>query len=502
MSENWKDWQGLVVDEEFTLGQYLGGSDHSAVYLTEIGGAKARKAALKFLSLDPSQAERQMARWRSASSLSHPNLQPILDMGQWQQDGRDLLYVVMEYAEEDLSQILPQRPLNTEETREMLRPVLEALRYLHEKKLVHARIKPSNILALGDKIWISSDRICPAREARIPLETESPYTAPEDKAGTVETSSDIWSLGVTLVESLRQHHPTWRQSPTGELDLAEELPYPFQGIVRHVLVREPSKRWNVLDIKSELESSSTKAAKAPDAASIPVSSEPARPASKEQPVRRGTAARRTPVIPQRRISPLWYVIPTLALAAFFVAWISLSRSVPHLPDQQPAPSSAAAESAATPVKTPQPVAKKERKKTAEETAQKTSAAPKSAEAAAPTTPTRLTAETPAKSTTGGGAKGQVLDQVLPDISEKARNTIRGTVRVSVRVQVDPSGSVSQAELDSPGPSQYFAKQALSAAKRWEFISPEADGRSVPSEWILRFEFTQSGTKAYSKQVSP
>jgi TonB family protein len=499
MSENWKNWQGRVVDEEFTLRQYLGGSDHSAVYLTEIGGPKARKAVLKFVSLDSSQAERQMTRWRSASSLSHPNLQPILEMGQCQQDGKDLFYVVMEYAEEDLSQILLQRPLNADETRDMLRPVLDALRFLHEKKLVHARIKPSNILALGDRVWISSDRICPAGEARIPRESESPYTAPEDKQGIVGTSSDVWALGITLVEVLKQHQPTWRPSPTGEMDLVEELPYPFQGIVRHALVREPSKRWNVFDIRSELEPSSGATTQGKEAFSATLSSRPAHQSRMERAIPRSSPPNKGSAIPRRRISPLWYLIPGLGLTAFFFAWLSLTRSVPHSPSK-PAPSSAAAEATATPV-TKSPPASEEARKSGDKIPQKRTAALKRSQSVS-VPQTQPATETSSQETTGGSAQGQVLDQVLPDVSEKALNTIRGTVRVSIKVEVDSSGQVSQAEIDSPGPSEYFAKQAFSAAKRWEFISPEVDGRSVPSEWTLRFEFRQSGTKAFPKQTSP
>jgi TonB family protein len=92
--------------------------------------------------------------------------------------------------------------------------------------------------------------------------------------------------------------------------------------------------------------------------------------------------------------------------------------------------------------------------------------------------------------------------VLPEVSEKAQATIQGTVRVTVLLHVDAAGNVSDATLDSPGPSQYFANLALTAARRWEFTSPEADGHSVPSEWRVRFEFTQTGVKAFPRQTAP
>jgi len=76
------------------------------------------------------------------------------------------------------------------------------------------------------------------------------------------------------------------------------------------------------------------------------------------------------------------------------------------------------------------------------------------------------------------------------------------VRVGVRVKVDPAGNVSEAELDSPGPSPYFADMALKAARRWQFTSPESDGHSVPSEWLIHFHFTSTGTKALPTQTAP
>jgi TonB family protein len=119
-------------------------------------------------------------------------------------------------------------------------------------------------------------------------------------------------------------------------------------------------------------------------------------------------------------------------------------------------------------------------------------------------PTPAPSEEPAKPQTAGltHTKGEVLDQVLPDVSDRARSTIQGKVRVSVKVHVDASGSVTGADLDSPGPSRYFADQALQAARRWAFTPPEVDGRSVPSDWLLRFEFSQKDTKVIPTQTSP
>jgi len=100
---------------------------------------------------------------------------------------------------------------------------------------------------------------------------------------------------------------------------------------------------------------------------------------------------------------------------------------------------------------------------------------------------------PAKLSGGEVARGEVTQQVLPEVSEKARATIVGRVRVRVKVHVDPSGSVTGAELESAGPSKYFADVAERAARQWKFSPATNNGEYVASDWLLHFEFTSAGT---------
>jgi hypothetical protein len=113
---------GRVIDGRFPLLRYLGGSEWSTAYLTEIEDDPAKKAAIKifpFASVDPLATG---AQWGVARTLSHPHLMPLFHAARFDADGEDLLYVVTEYADETLSQILPERPLTPEEAREMLGP--------------------------------------------------------------------------------------------------------------------------------------------------------------------------------------------------------------------------------------------------------------------------------------------------------------------------------------------------------------------------------------------
>jgi TonB family protein len=96
--------------------------------------------------------------------------------------------------------------------------------------------------------------------------------------------------------------------------------------------------------------------------------------------------------------------------------------------------------------------------------------------------------------------GGVVRQVLPDVSRSARISIRGTIRVVVRVQVDPSGKVTSAKFKMRGSSAYFAKEALNAAKQWEFSAPEVGGQATSSTWLLQFRFRRKGIQATPQRV--
>jgi len=81
MSEAWKQWEGQVVDGEFYLRQYLGGCEHSAVFLTEHGERGLQKAAIKLIPADPGNAELQLSRWEAGRETLTPSFDPALSDG-------------------------------------------------------------------------------------------------------------------------------------------------------------------------------------------------------------------------------------------------------------------------------------------------------------------------------------------------------------------------------------------------------------------------------------
>lgn len=267
MSEAWSQWEGQVIDGRFELKRCLGTSGQSAVFLTEIrprhlsssqpaeGPApEPIQLAIKLIAADPAYAARQLSRWRLAQILYHPNLLRIFDTGRCRLEGKELIFSVMEYADENLAQIIPERPLSIDETRQMLEPALEALAYLHGQGLVHGALTPAHIMATGDQIKLSSDWISPAKEAIADHPAAGGYDAPEVCSGTKSAASDVWSLGMVLSEALTQHVPVQDGSNQsgGDPRLPEEFPAPFVEIVRGCLRRDPELRWTVAGIMAWL----------------------------------------------------------------------------------------------------------------------------------------------------------------------------------------------------------------------------------------------------------
>src|SRR5260370_15761601 len=166
MREAWKRWEGRTVDGRFPVQRYLGGCGHSAVFLsvTQPSGSDSGKAAIQLIRVGAGDANHRFLRWKAASELTHPNLIRIFEAGRGELDGTELLYVVMEYAEENLSQILPERALTAGEAQGMLPPILRALQFVHDKGFVHGHIQPSNILAVVDEVKLSSDALRMAGE--------------------------------------------------------------------------------------------------------------------------------------------------------------------------------------------------------------------------------------------------------------------------------------------------------------------------------------------------
>jgi len=247
---------------------------------------------------------------------------------------------------------------------------------------------------------------------------------------------------------------------------------------------------------------------------VPLSSEPAVPLAK-LPAPAEIPARRMPPQTKRANASLFnYLIPVILGAAVFAGLIfaiprlfnfhgqsaSTSASVTSEPPAaaaKPMESREIQPAAAPEAKIPEKIASSEPPDKINRPAEAASPTPAPAVLRTDPSPSRRT-----KTAGEVVGRGEVLNEVLPKPPQKALNTIHGSFHVIVKVQVDAAGNVINSELDSPGPSKYFAAQAEKAARQWQFSGAEAAGHGVPSAWLIRFEFKSAGVHATAQQSTP
>src|SRR5262245_33703664 len=116
--EIWARLEGRVINGAFTLRRCLGTSDHSGVFLTEFAKRGLAEVALKLIPIAGVIPDSYVARWRAAGALAHPQLLRLLEAGRCQLDGLQYLYLVMEYSDQNLAQLLERRALTEDEVRE------------------------------------------------------------------------------------------------------------------------------------------------------------------------------------------------------------------------------------------------------------------------------------------------------------------------------------------------------------------------------------------------
>ena len=525
-----KQWEGRVIDGRFHLRQYLGGSGHSAVFLTESGEETPRKAAIKLVPANTGAADAWVLRREFAARLSHPGLLAILQFGTCRIDGAGFAYAVMESSDEDLSQVLPTRPLTPAEAREMLLSVAETLAYVHAQGFVHGRLTPANVMAAGDRVKISSDGLLRIGESSANLWEPHASDPPEGRSG-VTPATDVWWLGTLAVEALTQRAPAWDPAAAYDPVVPETLAAPFRDIARRCLQRDPRSRCSMADVSRALQPDRPEPARPPLAAAATAAAKPAaQPAAKP---------------PKYALWLMGAVLAGVMMAALLLAGIHLVSSFRSSEPPTPAPPAPAAvggkpaaapasgETAATPAPVsapvpaapvpaaPAPAPVSARVPTAPVPAAPAPApvsarvptapvpaapAPAPVSARVPTTPVPAApapapaAAAPRPRVASAGPAGDVLERYTPPVPADYLATIHGVVDVSVRVAVDPSGAVVDAQLDSRSGGRYFDRVSLEAARRWKFQPAAAAAPGSPRTRLLRFIYRRDGCSASADEA--
>lgn len=508
--DTWQQWDGRVVGGRYELRQYLGGSDHSAAYLTDFGGARA---LVKLVAADAHDGPTQLARWEAVCNLAHPNLLRVYETGRWHADDeQDMFFAVMEYADETLDETLAERALTPGEVREMLAPTLAALDYLHERNLVYGFLKPSNVMAVGQQLKLAADGVRRSGARLTSLEQEDWRAVPEVFNSGVSSRNDIWALGLLLVESLTGKAPKVGKSADG-LDSLPEIAEPFRSIAQACLQRDPAKRCSISEIRKMLERP-VEVVK-PAVQVIPIQPEGNKQAKLQPPE----------VLPQpdpaaEQVTPLEAAVPeqvrdpetkprqrsfelqeskldsadSASKATIDLKFLLDEKESPKRDYKRFVPFAVALLLVLVVVFV---LAHFMGRGSENPTPQTESAAPAVAADSAHVQQTSA----PVPNPVARPASGAIAQQVMPEVSRAAQNSIHGVVKVRVEANVDASGEVKQARLNAHGPSRYFAKQALDAARQWKFAPPIVDGSPIASRWMIEFDFRRSGVNVAPRMIT-
>jgi eukaryotic-like serine/threonine-protein kinase len=231
---------GKRISGRYKIIEMIGGGGMANVYLVH-DMILDRDVALKMLRLDFANDEEFIRRFhreaQSATSLAHPNIVSIYDVGE--EDG--LYYIVMEYVDgQTLKQYIQQHaPLRVDEALEIMKQLTSAISHAHQNHIVHRDIKPHNILIdRNGTVKITDFGIAMALSATSITQTNSVlgsvhYLSPEQaRGGSANKKSDIYSLGIVLFELL-----------TGRLPFSGESAVSIA--LKHLQSETPSpKRWN------------------------------------------------------------------------------------------------------------------------------------------------------------------------------------------------------------------------------------------------------------------
>ena len=240
--ELWTEYEGRTIDGAFPLTRLLQPEGRSAFFSTPNGSGTPTVIRLIESHFDDDLI---LARWRGVAALGHPNLVKLKKFGKVDMDGAPLAYAVMEPADGNLGEIVAQRRLTVDETREVATSLVAALLALHDSGFVHEHVEPGSVLAVGDVIKLRSDCI---RET------------PEGAEGAELKRRDVRDLAAVLLRSLTQKRTL--EEAKAELPLAA----PFDAIVRNGL----NGSWGLREIAAALAPETSPRIAAQAAASAPV----------------------------------------------------------------------------------------------------------------------------------------------------------------------------------------------------------------------------------------
>ena len=202
--------KGQLINERYEIVKSIGEGGMANVYLAK-DIILDRKVAIKVLRGDLANDEKFIRRFQrealSASSLSHPNIVEMYDVG----EDSGNYYIVMEYVEgRTLKQLLKKRGnLTVSEAVDIMIQLTDGIAHAHDSYIIHRDLKPQNIMIEEDgRIKITDFGIAMALNSTQLTQTNSVmgsvhYLPPEQANGKGSTiKCDIYSMGILFYELL------------------------------------------------------------------------------------------------------------------------------------------------------------------------------------------------------------------------------------------------------------------------------------------------------------
>lgn len=234
----------MIEDSTGTIGRYeiereIGRGGMAVVYKAR-DPRLDRSVAIKLIQAKAFAAnifghirERFEREAKALARLDHPNIVKVLDYGE--HEGAP--YLVMDYLEgATLKEV--RKPLRVETAVRLLRPIAEALDYVHRHGLLHRDIKPSNIMITKEdrRVILTDFGIAKWIEEESELQTLTgtgvgigtpEYMSPEQGRGKkVDERSDMYSLAIVFYELITGKKPYTGDTPLDVLMNQVSVPIP------------------------------------------------------------------------------------------------------------------------------------------------------------------------------------------------------------------------------------------------------------------------------------
>ncbi len=255
--------KGQKINDRYEIIRSIGEGGMANVYLG-YDTILDRNVAIKVLRGDLSNDEKFVRRFQrealSASSLAHPNIVEMYDVGE--DDGT--YYIVMEYVEgKTLKQLLKKRgTLTLSEAIDIMSQLTDGMAHAHDSYIIHRDLKPQNIMIKDDgQIKITDFGIAMALNATQLTQTNSVmgsvhYLPPEQASGKGCTiKSDIYSMGIIFYELLSGSLP-FRGDNAVEIALKHmkeplpnlrddnpSIPQSIENIIKRATAKNPKNRY-------------------------------------------------------------------------------------------------------------------------------------------------------------------------------------------------------------------------------------------------------------------